>query len=157
MALVFAVAVGAGDEAPWFDMENCAFCRHLTEPPEMLQSLGWEHHNISNGIVSISTIPEKYAEAYDKAMGMMKETGEKAAQGAEMHTCGMCGAMGALMAKGAKYETVKTDNGYVALMTSDDPEIVTEIQAWGKKTNEELAKMEASMMEGDMGDMHEGH
>lgn len=157
MALVFAVAVNAGDEAPWFDMQNCAFCKHLMEPPEMMQSLGWEHHNISNGIISISTIPEEYSEAYDKAMGMMKETGEKAAEGVEMHTCGMCGSLGALFAKGAKYETVKTDNGYVALTTSDDPEVVAEIQAWGKKTNEELAKMESAMEMGKAHDMHEGH
>ena len=40
-----------------------------------------------------------------------------------------------------------TQHGDVTVMTSDDLEVVAEMHAWAKRTNEELAKFEMEEME----------
>lgn len=141
VAIVAGTAV-AGD-APWFDMENCAFCTNLS--PEMMQSMTWDQANISNGIVCITTVPEKYLKDYRTAHKAMVETGERMMNGEQLEVCGSCAALGMCMMKGPHQEYAETKTGDVWILTSDNPEIVAELQAWAKRNHDEMARM-----------MHEG-
>lgn len=149
--LLLAAAGGAADteEKPWFDMVNCGFCKHLMDDPELLNHCTWEHHNVANGMVSVTTVEKDYLPSYRAAMARMEEVGKKMEQGEMVPMCGMCTAMGGLMMKGVKWENVPTQHGDVTVFTSDDPAMVAEIHAFTDKTNKELAKMEAKGMEED--------
>ena len=125
LGLVLMVASGgAGDEQPWFDMENCAFCKHLTSDPGLLQNTTWEHHNIKNGIISVTTVQgSEHLEAYFAAGEKMQEESKKMMNGEQVPMCNMCQAMGGCMAKGLACEMVNTKHGSVAIFTSDKPEL----------------------------------
>lgn len=151
---VCLVAVNAGEEKPWFDMANCGMCKPIVESPGLMENMTWEHHNISNGMVTVTTIQPDFHEAYEKANAVMMETHEGIMAGKTVSMCGMCTAIGEFFAKGAKKETVETKHGNVCLFTSDDPEVVTLIQKWGERTMDEMAKM-ASAETAETG--HEGH
>ncbi len=142
--LLLSAAGWAGDteEAGWLDLESCGFCKHLTEDPGLLDHCTWENHNVEKGVVTVTTVEKDYMPSYHTAMVKMKEVNKKMEAGEMVPMCGSCAAMGGLMMKGAKMEHVETQHGYVMLMTSDDPELVTEIHAWTDKTNAELAKFE---------------
>ena len=142
LALFCCIASAEAGE-PWFDMENCAFCKNLTAEPELMDHMPkWEHHNVTNGSVSITEVDKEYLPAYKKAMANMEETSKKLEAGEQLPMCGMCKAYSALMMKGVKYEEVGSGNVFVLLMHSDDPEVVKEIHAMTDRTNEELKKME---------------
>jgi hypothetical protein len=141
----------AGDEK-WFDMENCAFCQTLMDPPDMLQNITHEHHNISNGIITVTTVDMKYLKPFRAAVAKMEALGKEMEEGKQVPMCNACMAMGKLMMMGAKWESVTTTHGTVDLMTSDDPKMIKEIQAWGKKSMDEMAKMEK--MEHEHGHEH---
>jgi hypothetical protein len=145
--LMFSGVMAEEATGPWFDMEHCGFCKTLLDQPELMEHMTWEQHNISNGIMSVTTVDPEFMPQYQKASAAMEEVGKKFAAGEKVEMCPMCQAMGACYAKGMKTETVKTLHGDVTLMTSDDPALVAEIQAWGKRTNDEMAKMEAEPME----------
>jgi hypothetical protein len=132
------------EEKPWFDMEKCGFCKHLLEDPEMLDHCTWEHHNLEDGMMSVSTVEKEYLPSYREAMAKMQEVGEKMEQGEMVPMCGMCTAMGELMQKGAEWEYVQTEHGDIMIMTSDDPEVIAELHAFSDKTNAELEKMMAA-------------
>nr|MBN2278297.1 hypothetical protein [candidate division Zixibacteria bacterium] len=141
--LVFIIAaLASSEEKPWFDMANCDFCKHLLDDPALLDHTVWEHHNISNGLISVTTVDKEYLPSLRKASHMMDVEGEKFAKGEPVKMCGMCQAMGMLMQKGVKYEVVETQRGSVMLMTSADPEVVKLIQDWGKRNIDELKKWE---------------
>jgi hypothetical protein len=131
----------AGDDK-WFDMENCEFCKQLMDPPEMLMHTSWEHHNIANGIVSVATVDKEYLDSWRAAEARMEEVGKRMEKGEQVPMCNSCMALGKIMMMGAKYESFPTAHGNVSLITSDDPKMVEEIQAWGKRTTDEMAKME---------------
>jgi hypothetical protein len=151
--VLFALStLSVAGEEKWFDMESCGFCKHLLDPPDMLQHATWEHHNIANGIVSVATIDQKYIKQWRAAEAKMEEEGKKMEKGEQVPMCPACMAMGKLMMMGAKWESVNTAHGSVSMMTSDDPKVVKEIQAWGKKSMDELAKMEK--MEHEHGHTH---
>jgi len=143
VVLLLSAAGGAADvgEKPWFDLENCGFCKHLLEDPELLDHCTWEHHNIANGMVSVTTVEKDYLPSYRAAMVKMEEVGKKMEEGEMVPMCGMCTAMGALMMKGVKWEYLKTQHGDVMIMTSDSPEVVADLHAFTDKTTTELAKM----------------
>ncbi|NIM65397.1 MAG: hypothetical protein GTO51_05330 [Candidatus Latescibacteria bacterium] len=143
IAIVFAVATLAFAQEPqWFDMEKCAMCKHLTTHEGLLENMTWEHHNISNGIISVTTAKKEYIPALREAQAKMEAVGKKMEKGEQLPKCGMCMAIGELMMKGAKWECVKTLHGDVCLVTSDDPELVAKIQEWAKRTMAEMKKME---------------
>jgi len=152
-ALIIFVIATAADKS-WFDMENCAFCKHLTAEPGLMDHITkWDHYNVKNGSVSVTVVDEAYLPAYKKAMMMMEETGKKMQAGEQLPMCGMCEAYGAVMMKGAQWEEVQSGNIFVSLMYSGDPDVINEIHALTDRTNDEMKKMED--MEKQKG--HEGH
>jgi hypothetical protein len=141
----------AGD---WFDMEKCAMCKVLTTHEGLMENMTWEHHNLKNGIVTISTVKDSHMEAFRKANAEMNAVGEKIMKGEQLPMCGMCNALGGLMMKGIDMEYVETTHGDIWLMTSDKPEIVKEIHSWADRTKKEMALM---MKEDHTGHDHSGH
>jgi len=138
--IALAGGVSAGDK-PWLDPQNCAMCKSLVAVPDLMMNMAWEHHNISNGIVSVTTVNEGYLDAYRAASEEMGETAKKVMSGEVTNVCGMCSALAGLMKKGAKPEYVMTHDGTIMLVTAQDPEIVGELHKWADHTNAELAKM----------------
>jgi hypothetical protein len=144
------------DEDSWFDMENCEFCVTLTEDPHLLANTTWEHHKITNGLVSVTTVKPDFMDAYKKATAKMNEVGKKWEAGEEVKMCNMCKSMGELFALGIITDHIETKHGTVTIMTSTDPEKVARIQAWGDRTNEEHEKMiKEKMTEGKAPDKNE--
>lgn len=139
--IVFFSMLSAQDAKPWFDLQNCEFCKNLMTDPQLLMNTDWEHHKIDNGLVTVTTVKDEYLPAYHDAIAHMEEVGAKMMKGEQVYMCGMCEAMGILMQKGAEWQTIMTNHGAVEIMTSDDPELVKEIHAWADKTEAEMAKM----------------
>lgn len=137
-----AVLAFAGDK-PWFDMENCAMCKPMMANPELMQNMTWEHHDISNGIISITTVAEDYMPAFQKLQAEFEATGKKLQAGEDLPLCGMCTKLSAMMMNGAKPEYIPTLHGSIMMVTASDTEMVTNLHDWAKRTNEELKKMEA--------------
>ena len=147
---LLAIMAVSGEKGAWFDMENCEMCKPLMEQdPALLENTVWEHHEISNGLVSVTTVAPAFRAHYEKAGQRMSEVEKKLMSGEEVKLCNMCVAMGEMLNTGkVAMEHVMTSTGSVYLTTSDDPAMITEIQKWGQRTTEELEKMaEASQSE----------
>lgn len=142
---VFGIAMYAlAADEPWFDMKNCEMCKAITqEDPALLENMTWEHHSITDGLITVSTVAPAYMAHYKKAEKGMMAVHEKLQKGTDVKLCNMCSAMTDLYKSGkVRNEQVETSNGSVALLTSDDPKIVDKIQKWGERTNAEMMKME---------------
>ncbi len=133
-------------ETPWFDMKNCAFCKHLAKDPKLLDNMIWEHHDVSSGLLSITTVKPEFQKSYQEAMTAMMDLGQKMEEGEvdmkELKLCGSCQQWGVLEEMGVKFEHIKGKTADIMLMTSDKPEVVKKIQEYGQRNREELAKME---------------
>jgi len=142
----FAEEGAKTSETPWFDMENCAFCKHLLKDPKLLENMIWEHHDISNGLLMVTTVKPEYKKSYQEAMQAMMDLGQKLEKGEvdmkDIKMCGSCQHWGMLEKMGAKFEHVQGKTADIVIMTSDDPEVVKKIKEYGRRSREELAKME---------------
>lgn len=150
-----AVFVSAETPPPpgkWFDLENCEMCVPLTEHPELLHNMSWEQHNITNGIISVTTVREPFMKQYQEAQMKMEAVAEKMQQGEQVKLCPSCVAFGQCIMKGATVEQVKTKHGSLMMVMGNTPELVGEIQAWAQRSNDEMKKMEEmemKMMKGE--------
>jgi len=142
-ALVYSFA-GETKEESWFDMKNCEMCVAMSSTPHLMENMTWEHFNVSNGMMTVTTINGDFVDAYRTSEAKMGETVEKLQAGKETKLCNACTAYGALMAQGAKYEKFDTMHGSVSMLSSDNPETIAMIQDWGNKTNSEMEKMHTS-------------
>ena len=141
VVLLVAGVVVAGETA-WLDWEKCGMCSNMASNPALMENMAWEQHNISNGVVSICTVDAKYLDDYRTAGMKMAEVSKGLQQGKMVEMCGSCTALGMCMMKGATPEYVQTSTGSVMIITSDNPEVVAELQAWAKRNKEEMAKIE---------------
>ncbi len=162
MICMSAVAIAeqheTADAGPWFDMENCDFCRHLLEHDKLLDNMTWEYHKISDGIVGITAVQPEYKDAYMKAQKAMQAVGVDMMTGKvnpkDVKMCNHCKAYGKLMESGAKFDVVHGDAAEVVVITSEKPEVLAMINNYADKTMAGLKEMEAT--EGHKHD-HEGH
>lgn len=150
LLMILALPLLAGEHTSasgWFDMENCAFCKSLTEDPELLAHVTWENHKIQNGSMTITTVDPAYAAAYAKASKAMEDLGTKMTSGEvnpmEVKMCGHCQAFGQLMMAGVRMEKVVGEAAEVMLLTSDDPNIVAMIHEMTDRDIEEMKLMAA--------------
>jgi hypothetical protein len=143
LAVLVIATVGISGEKPWFDNEHCAMCTNMMANKDLMRNMSWEQHNIANGIVSITTVDKKYLDAYRAAHAEMNKTAMRLQQGEPLELCGSCTALGMCLMKGAHQDYVETSTGDVWIVTSDDPEVVTELQNWAKRNTEEMAKAQS--------------
>jgi hypothetical protein len=148
-ALVLISGILSAGEKPWFDMENCVFCKNLAAEPGLLDNMKWEHYDIEHGALAMTVVAPKYEEAFTKAQKEMQDVAMKMAKGETegVVTCGHCDTYAMLMMSGAKFENVKTSAGYITLITSDDEEMIKKIHAFAQRNRDEMAKMAAEKME----------
>lgn len=144
--LFLAVAASMAEDKPqekaWFDMKNCDFCKNLVVDSMLLPNMVWEHHDISNGLMTVCIVKPEYKASYQKALDAMNKLGQEMAQGKkDIKMCGYCQAYGGLVMAGAKVENAHGDWGDVTLITSDKPEVQKMIKDFGQRTRDELAKM----------------
>ena len=133
--------VNAQESTGWFDLDNCAICKNMSDVEDLLPNIEWENHKIPNGMLSISVVPEEYKEKMDKAHEGMEATIERLKSGEAMELCGFCTSYGALMEAGAESTELKTVGGDISMITSNDPTVVEKIHAHAEKTIEEFKEM----------------
>jgi len=162
--LLVSAAYLAADEKPWFDMENCAFCKNLTAEEGLMENFQkWEHFKVDNGTITISVVNDSHVDAFIRAGKNMEKTAMRMKKGEQLQMCGMCESYGALMMAGAKMADVQSGNIFVSTMNSDNPETVKLLHAHADKTTaemkmwEEKEKMEKDAHEGHDHSGHEGH
>ena len=146
LVLLASVVVAGEEEVAWFDFENCAMCSNMD--PEMMNHATWEQYDMTNGVLSITTVEEKYLPGFRKAHEGMIEAGKKMAEGTQMSMCGSCTALGMSFAKGAAYEYIMTSNGCAMVITAATPEVVEELHKWAARNKEEMTKMEEAKAKG---------
>ncbi len=145
--LTVAVAsVGAGDE-PWIDMSSCEMCKPLTAHKGLMDNMTTERHNIENGVVTVCTVREPYMKAYKKAITKMEAVGARLEKGEEVHLCKMCSSLNSIFTQGLKFQMIPTEHGSVTLMTSNDPDVVDEVQQWATRTTKELRTLAREKIE----------
>jgi len=136
LILIIPLAILA-QEKPWIDMENCAFCKCLTEDEHLLENMSWEYHDIDNGLLSITTVTPEFKDSYLKAQKAMEKLAMEMSTGQTgIATCGHCDYFGKLMMAGAHFELVESGVGYIMLITSEKPEILKMIQEFGRRNRE---------------------
>lgn len=162
--LALAATAAAADmkkvsDSGWFDFESCTFCQNLGSEKGLLEHATWENHPISNGVVTIVTVPAEYAEAMTRAHDAMTAVGTRIHSGEinpmTLKMCGHCQQFGLVLMSGKmNMEEVRGQAATVTLMTSDDKATVAQLQTIAKRDNEELAKLSGNMAGHDA---HEGH
>ncbi len=125
-AMMALASLGVADEKPWFDMQGCAFCKHLTTDTSLLKNVTWDHYDISNGCVVVTTVKPEAVPAYKTAMAEMQKVGEGMAAGKmDVPMCGHCQAYGALLMAGTRMDYVPSKVADIIVMSSDKPETWT--------------------------------
>jgi len=143
--VLFLTLSAGADEMPWFDMENCAFCKHIGAEEGLFEHMHTEYHSISNGILSVTVVDASHKEAYDRAMKAMEKVGtEMQETGVMPKMCGFCMTYGGFLMTGVKNEYVGSEFADIIIWTSDKPEMVEKLQAFGKRANDEMAKLRAA-------------
>ena len=135
LVLVTAAVATAGDKAgdqAWFD-KTCSMCSNMYGNEGLIEHMSWEQLDLRNGIISITTVDEKYLPDYRKAKVGMMETMAKMHSGEELHICGSCQYLGKCMMQGPDQDYVQTSTGDIMILTSGDEELVAELQKWVAK------------------------
>jgi hypothetical protein len=141
--LMFANNAAAQDK-PWFDTQNCAFCKLFAAEPGLLDHMASEYHNIPDGIVSLTHIDTGYEGAFKHAQaGIGPILQEIQKTGKVPYMCPHCQKLGEFTMKGVKQEQVVTNYGIVAIYQSGDSAMVAQLQDFGARAAEELAKRQA--------------
>ena len=146
IGLVLLICVSFAQDKPWFDVKNCSFCKQLTAEPGLLDHIKYEYHNIDGGFMSITMVDKEYQEAYLKAMSAMEKVGEEMkTTGKMVPMCQFCTKFGEFMMKGTKSQVIHSALGDIFMMTSPDTAVVTELQAFAARSNQELTKLSAEI------------
>jgi len=144
LALVILALPVVAQEKPWFDMPNCDFCRFLIQDTNLMKNMIWEHHDISNGLLTVTAVKPEFKDSYEAAKAGMAALGEEMAKGkTDVKMCGHCEYYGKLMMSGVKMENLVTGVGEINLMTTDNPETLKMICEYGRRNKEEMAKLTA--------------
>ena len=135
-----STTASAESDKPWFDMENCAFCKQVTARDGLVDHKHHEYHHITDGYLQVTVIDDGYREAYVKSQHAMQEVAEEMGKTGEIPYMGQhCSAYGQVMMAGVKMEHVESDCGDIFLMTSGDPEMVPRLHELADRSREEMA------------------
>ncbi len=141
VALV-CTAVWAGDEKPWFDLKNCAFCKtfDLGNDDYLVDHMKGEYHDLPNGFLAVMSVEDAYKDKCTKAQeAMQKVAMDMQASGQTPQMCGHCSTYGELAMVTTPVE-IKSDIAMISMMTSDKPEVVAKLHAFAQKNREEMVK-----------------
>jgi hypothetical protein len=146
--------IASGGEKPFFDMQGCDLCKVFMEDPKLMANVKWEQYEISNGVVSVTSVKGEILPSYRAAHAKMMKLIERLEQGDSLNLCGHCQAIGELTERGMVYDYIETPTGDISIMHASDPQVVADIKALSTKAKEEMKKMEMMKKE-EM--KHKGH
>lgn len=147
IAVVNAQEEAVAVEKPWFDLENCGFCKNLLTDG-LIEHLTWETFVVPTGMMEVTTVEPGWEDKYATCLATMEETGKKMMAGETVPMCGMCQSYGTMfMTNKVEWKNFDTKAGHISLMTSTDPEVIAMVHAHAERTIDEYAKMEAAEME----------
>ena len=145
LMLVCAAMVMAEEaEKPWFDMQNCAFCKEVTAQPGLMDHMRHEYHNVSAGILTVGYVDKEFQDKFKAAQAGMQKVVADLQAGKQVPMCQHCAKIGEFYMKGVTMEEIKSSEAVVIVYSHTDPEAIKDIQAFGARNNEELAKMKAA-------------
>jgi hypothetical protein len=139
----------AEEEMSWFDLENCAICSKLDAEQGLMENLDWEAYVISDGMLSITVVPEAYEKALLRAAEHMEASLKEMESGEPKPICGFCRSYGALVMAGARVEEIDTRAGHVSLITSTDPAVVAAIHEHARQAIREAKRVLESVAAGE--------
>ncbi len=146
--LIAVTTLTIAQEKPWLDQKNCTFCKTLLKDPQLLPSMTFEYHDISNGLLHLTVVKPEFHDSYMAAQHEMEKLASEAASGkTDIPMCGSCEYFGKLVMAGAKFEHISTCAGEILLITSDKPEVLDMIRYYGKRTRAEMANWEPPVAE----------
>ena len=146
VASVVCAGVWAEDSKPWFDLENCAFCKNFKMGTDeyIVDHMKGNYHTLPNGFLAIMTIEDDFKDEYAKsAEGMQKVVEDMQKTGTQPQMCQHCATYGELMMGGAVAQEFNSDVAIAYMMTSDNPEMVKKLHAFAERNNAEMAKWNA--------------
>jgi hypothetical protein len=136
--LLFVLGLTFAGEA---DFHNCALCKPLMAEPNLMQNMKWDTKKIATGMVSITTVPPDFEQAYARAHSAMMANVAKLEAGTPMDLCPFCQGMNKLAAAGAKIENIDGAGAHVMVVSSQDPAVIQKIHEHVKWVEEAQAKM----------------
>jgi hypothetical protein len=146
--LALAAAAFASDEStakPWFDLEKCGFCKAFAAQPGLLDNMKHHSYDVNNGVLMVNQIPKEFQPAFKIAQADMQKVVADLQAGKDIYKCEHCTQIGEFYKMNVRAEEIHADFGDIVLMTSSDPAVVTKLQAFGARNNQEIAKFEAKV------------
>lgn len=134
-------------EKPWYDMQNCVFCKELTAQPGLMEHMKHDYHNVSTGTISVLQVDASHMDAFKKAMVGMQSVAGKMEQGKMPYMCQHCEMMGSLMMNSnIKIDQIETNFGSLTVYATQDSATMAMLHEFATRSNEEGKKMMAEMM-----------
>ncbi len=130
--LVIAASAVAGKTLKgWFDYDHCAYCREWAAQPGLVAHSHDEAHEISDGIVWVTTIDNGYEDAFATALAAEDKVAADLGAGKDLPLCQYCATIGELGKKGVRIEAIPCRNALVTIYTSTDTSLVWQIREFG--------------------------
>ncbi|MCX6836158.1 MAG: hypothetical protein NTW07_13720 [candidate division Zixibacteria bacterium] len=146
LALTSMVIQGEEVASPkWLDPHGCYFCQPLTLTEGLMEHLTWEHHNIKNGMVTVTTYAPEWKEKYKAASADMEKRWMGYDPTKPQPLCGMCAAWMKMPMDKVAWETVEFKGGEIGITTSTDSAVVAQLHEITDKTcaaMDEMMKMQ---------------
>lgn len=140
VVLVGVVAM-ATDPGPWFDTQNCEFCKRFAAQPGLLEHMNHQYFNLHNGLFSVSHIDHDYQPAFAKAQESLKDVIKELQAGKQVAMCRHCSTLGSFYGMGVMPDEFKSGDDIYVVYTSTDTAIVRQLQEFGKNSADALAAM----------------
>lgn len=149
LIMLACAAMVVADEAdkPWFDMQNCVFCKEVAAQPGLVDHMRHEYHNLHNGVLSITYIDADYRDEFANMQAAMMKVASGMNPTNMPPMCQHCSKIGEFYMKGVKMEEVKSAEAILVVYSHSDAEMIKDIQAFGARTAEETAKHFAALKE----------
>jgi hypothetical protein len=148
MGAVLAAAVAVSAYEDQKSAAGCSVCATQTECPAMRDGTRVEMHTIQSGAVMLMSVsdPDKVAsfhQGWDQCKAEMDKAMKLSKEEAKSQLCGMCNTYYGLTRQGAQWETIKTDNGVLCLLTAKKSKLVQAIHQQMTAQKEMMAKQQS--------------
>ena len=151
MALSIFVSTGMAQdqEDKWFDMENCGFCQVFAAQEGLMEHMQWEIHELENGFLNVTIVPDEMEDVWSDIEEGMQKAAMKMQEGGEAKLCQHCTAYGEFVTSGCSMQELNTIGGRIAIVTSDDPDMIAKLKKHARKTREAWKAMREHMEHGE--------
>lgn len=137
-------------EKPWYDMQNCVFCKELTAQTGLMEHMKHDYHNVSTGTISVLQVDASHMDAFKKAMAGMQAVAGQMNPTKMPYMCQHCEKMGGLMMNSKiKIDQIETNFGSLTVYSTQDSETMAMLHEFATRSNEEGKKMMAEMMKAE--------